>query len=337
MAPSCVLLIFSSLLFLSLVQPSLCRHSRSRTEPRSSVCSGGSRGTAGEFDIYVLAQSWSPEYCGSSSTFSKYPGCVSPTAWQKTNLTMHGLWPQYSTEQGGYSQPHTTHLTTIPPPSYAPSDCGGVVDCDLPCGCDRLPRVLFHSVRHCSEPKCSDPSSPSTGEVLAQRGGPHWQETRQHPLGTRVDGGLTSLHPTTPHRLTPPPHYPSPLLPLSPLSQHGTCSGLSQSSFFQTAIQVDLTVPTPSIISSHVGGHVTRDQLESAYNNGTPCGTGPCAVFLECDSSNRLSQVDHCFSPQLARIPCPTLVTSDSDRCRAGNVNIASFTASHAQREEELR
>ena len=105
-----VLVVLSSLLFLSLVHPSLGRRSRHHLEPRASVCSGKSHGTAGQFDIYVLAQSSSPQYCESSSTFSKYPGCVNPTAWQKTNLTMHGLWPQYSTAKGGYGTHHITHI-----------------------------------------------------------------------------------------------------------------------------------------------------------------------------------------------------------------------------------
>ena len=87
------------LLLLSLVTPSHSRRSFSKTRSSSSTCSGGAHGSAGEFDLYVLSQSWSPQYC---SSYSDYPGCQQPTDWQQTNLTLHGLWPQYSAEQDGY-------------------------------------------------------------------------------------------------------------------------------------------------------------------------------------------------------------------------------------------
>ena len=62
------------------------------------ACDGDDHGTAGDFDVYVLAQSWSAEFCYSHRD---YPGCIKPTSWQRVNLTLHGLWPQYSTDRGG--------------------------------------------------------------------------------------------------------------------------------------------------------------------------------------------------------------------------------------------
>jgi ribonuclease T2 len=61
-------------------------------------CNGNDYGSAGQFDFYVLAQSWPAEFCFSHQS---YPGCQHPTAWQQTNLTMHGLWPNYNQMQGG--------------------------------------------------------------------------------------------------------------------------------------------------------------------------------------------------------------------------------------------
>ena len=66
------------------------------------ACNGKDYGTSGQFDFYVLAQSWSPEYCHSRGS---YPGCQQPTAWQQTNLTLHGIWPQYAQQTGGHPYP----------------------------------------------------------------------------------------------------------------------------------------------------------------------------------------------------------------------------------------
>lgn len=44
--------------------------------------------------IYVYAYSWTPGFCKESTT---YPGCISPQPYWKSNFTIHGLWPQYTT------------------------------------------------------------------------------------------------------------------------------------------------------------------------------------------------------------------------------------------------
>ncbi|CAK4072342.1 unnamed protein product [Aphanomyces euteiches] len=54
------------------------------------------------FDFYVLAQSWQPYFC----TTGDFPGCDNPSDYMTTQLTIHGLWPNYNS--GLY-----------------PADCGG--------------------------------------------------------------------------------------------------------------------------------------------------------------------------------------------------------------------
>uniref|UniRef100_K3WFJ1 Uncharacterized protein n=1 Tax=Globisporangium ultimum (strain ATCC 200006 / CBS 805.95 / DAOM BR144) TaxID=431595 RepID=K3WFJ1_GLOUD len=45
-----------------------------------------------KFDLYVLAQSWQPEFChGKEKVF---PGCQEPQEFWKTHFTLHGLWPE---------------------------------------------------------------------------------------------------------------------------------------------------------------------------------------------------------------------------------------------------
>lgn len=45
-----------------------------------------------KFDLYVLAQSWQPEFCRGKEKL--YPGCKQPQAFWKTHFTLHGLWPE---------------------------------------------------------------------------------------------------------------------------------------------------------------------------------------------------------------------------------------------------
>ncbi|GAB9471573.1 hypothetical protein Gpo141_00008779 [Globisporangium polare] len=46
-----------------------------------------------EFELYVLAQSWQPEFCHGKEKV--YPGCKSPLPYWRQHFTMHGLWPEY--------------------------------------------------------------------------------------------------------------------------------------------------------------------------------------------------------------------------------------------------
>ncbi|OQR95663.1 hypothetical protein THRCLA_07675 [Thraustotheca clavata] len=44
------------------------------------------------FDYYLLAQTFQPLFCSTGN----YAGCENPTEFMKTNLTIHGLWPNYN-------------------------------------------------------------------------------------------------------------------------------------------------------------------------------------------------------------------------------------------------
>ncbi len=51
----------------------------------------GTVGNIGEFDFYVLALSWSPEYCNSSGTNDPQQCSVG----RRLGFVLHGLWPEY--------------------------------------------------------------------------------------------------------------------------------------------------------------------------------------------------------------------------------------------------
>ncbi|HWR52305.1 MAG TPA: ribonuclease T2 [Bryobacteraceae bacterium] len=56
------------------------------------------RGKAGEFDFYVLALSWSPEFCSDARSRNNQEQCGEA---RRFAFVVHGLWPQY---QKGWPQ-----------------------------------------------------------------------------------------------------------------------------------------------------------------------------------------------------------------------------------------
>jgi ribonuclease T2 len=50
------------------------------------------RGTAGEFDFYLLSLSWSPQYCNSPAGVKDQNQCGDQRHYE---FVLHGLWPQY--------------------------------------------------------------------------------------------------------------------------------------------------------------------------------------------------------------------------------------------------
>jgi ribonuclease T2 len=70
-------------------------------------------GCPGNFDSYVLEQSWQPEFCHGQH----YPGCSHPApgAYMAHHLTLHGLWPQYSAARSGSTYPFNCSSTKFDP------------------------------------------------------------------------------------------------------------------------------------------------------------------------------------------------------------------------------
>jgi ribonuclease T2 len=62
-----------------------------------------SRGTPGKFDFYVLALSWSPDYCANNGQRDRQQ-CKEG---KKLGFVLHGLWPQY---QKGYPANCSTEI-----------------------------------------------------------------------------------------------------------------------------------------------------------------------------------------------------------------------------------
>ncbi len=65
----------------------------------SSFAKNVRRGNPGEFDYYVLALSWSPQFCATGG--ARKPGAAQQCG-ERLGFVIHGLWPQY--KSGGWPQ-----------------------------------------------------------------------------------------------------------------------------------------------------------------------------------------------------------------------------------------
>jgi len=60
---------------------------------------------AGDFDNWVFALEWEPEWIQTECSVSLLVDNFSPTSWGATNPSLHGLWPNYNATERGYTWP----------------------------------------------------------------------------------------------------------------------------------------------------------------------------------------------------------------------------------------
>ena len=103
-------------------------------------------------------------------------------------------------------------------------------------------------------------------------------------------------------------------------SKHGTCTGLSQDKYFESAVDLLLRYGSPAILSPAVGGHLNADSLRSAMG-------GSDMVSLQCDGNKKdtLSGVFTCWTQKygipLKQTVCPDDVRKE-DTCVTENIII---------------
>jgi ribonuclease T2 len=211
----------------------------------SGKSSGG--GNSGDPTMYVFAYSWTPGFC---NTESNDPGCSNPESYWKNHFTIHGLWPQYTTE--GYP----ANCSNEPFTSKSPEAVG------------------------------MDSMNQYWPNVQAKTTDSDYDDFWQHEW-----------------------------------SKHGTCSGLSQTDYFNTTINLGASFGTPSIFTNNVGKSVNADDLRTALG-------GKTKASLICSKGNQLTGAYTCWN-QVNGVPtsqatCPQCVQQE-DTCTSGSVDVVAM------------
>jgi ribonuclease T2 len=111
--------------------------------------------------------------------------------------------------------------------------------------------------------------------------------------------------------------------------KHGTCSGLDQKTYFSTAMNVELSMPTPDVITQNIGNSCALSDLQAAYGAQQCDEGGDCIAGFNCQSQNGqlyLAGVTTCWDTTFTQITCPAAVlSSQGKQCTDSTVYIQSF------------
>ena len=105
-------------------------------------------------------------------------------------------------------------------------------------------------------------------------------------------------------------------------TKHGTCSGMTQTNWFNATMNLGAFYPTPSLVTSNIGGTVSASDLRDAMG-------GADKVSLQCDSGEYLAGAFSCWSMGSGNAPetlitCPTDVQGE-DTCTSATLQVPSF------------
>ncbi|EGD76039.1 hypothetical protein PTSG_00748 [Salpingoeca rosetta] len=74
----------------------------------AQASASGAYGDPGKFDSYVLALSWTPEFCFQNPSSDECKS-IEPSDFAASNFGLHGLWPQYNSSHDGHDWPQFCH------------------------------------------------------------------------------------------------------------------------------------------------------------------------------------------------------------------------------------
>ena len=232
------------------------------------------------FDLWELARSWTPGFCASGGRHTCAKKECAPDAMVPA-LTLHGLWPSFSTpiapERGvGFE---TARVKTPPPrrASAAPRDSPV-----------RLP---FHerSRSSASSSRCFWPQN---------CGMPAWMRARNttEPSPWPYDASLLPAGEAN-RRLAP--AWFDDRLGAHEWPKHGTCAswadsaglvpGLDQAAYYHATFDLARREGTPDVLADAAGGAVALRALQAMFG-------GPRRVALGCTSACELVQVVTCYT-----------------------------------------
>lgn len=105
-------------------------------------------------------------------------------------------------------------------------------------------------------------------------------------------------------------------------TKHGTCSGLSQISYFQATINLIKKFGTPSSYTAAVGSNISATELRNSFG-------GASKASLQCDNQQYVSGVFTCWSKDSNNLPgsqidCPPDVVSE-DTCSYDTLEVTAL------------
>jgi len=166
------------------------------------------------------------------------------------------------------------------------------------------------------------------------RSGHGWPQCCPSPYGSDVDPQvvqalLPSLQEYWPNEQDPSGRDLKNSLWAHEWSKHGTCSGMIQRTYFISAMQAQLDLPTPRAISDNVGSAASLAEIKQYYKADNCSPKGDCPAAFQCTKYNGqqyLSGVTTCLDRKLNRITCPAaVVTSQGGLCTDEKIYIQSF------------
>jgi len=105
---------------IALIIVGAWQHIKAQVLGFANVCQGEEYGDAGDFDLYILQQTWPAKFCDDEP---QSVSCQQPTPFMRVNVTIHGLWPSYFSSRNGNKWPQccrTRHGVSMSPTVFQP-------------------------------------------------------------------------------------------------------------------------------------------------------------------------------------------------------------------------
>ena len=107
-------------------------------------------------------------------------------------------------------------------------------------------------------------------------------------------------------------------------SKHGTCTGLSQTDYFDYALGLTNRIPTPKIVYDSIGKNISADELRTSFG-------GSSRVALQCNNQ-MLVGVYTCWNQTngipSVQIECPASVVKEDTCSKSSEILIVGLSTS---------
>jgi len=227
------------------------------------------------FDLWELARSWTPGFCASGGKHTCAKKECAPDAMVPA-LTLHGLWPSFSTPVAARRGVVPADARAPPPRRASRAPDAGFV-----------PDAPFERLSNLNRKGCFWPQN---------CGVPAWMRAETEPPPWRYDASLLPGGEAN-RRLAP--AWFADALGAHEWPKHGTCAswadsagtvrGLDQAAYYRATFDLAKSEGTPDALADAAGGAVALPDLQAMFG-------GPKRVALGCTAACELVQVVTCYA-----------------------------------------